>query len=455
MGVDKELLTDETADKVSIKLAKDPDVRIVERYSFASSIFQQPSAFSVTLSGGHGAAEVMKRYPPGPSQGVASLYIGKYRQFTGEIDAVNSSGDASRTNVEIAGRDLLARLHDQDITGERSFDNATYLELFDAALNDVGLGHKIVEISNTANRNVRVVGTKSSKKGPKVKAEPVVVQEVKASPSSGGQRVVVTAKMGESWLQFLERQFAKVGLFAWADAYGNFVLSRPNAEQEPIFHFFRKRGQLASIANVKSYRFTNDTKLRFSEVVVFARNLGRKYGHNHTHGDFIDKEMQALGFDRRRVYRDSQVTSEEEGKFYARRKIAEANRASWKLEYTISGHSAPLIDDIDNRGIIVPDVIARVDDDELNIHENLYIESVVYRAPPRETVVTMMRPQDLVFGEAQATAGQKKAEKRVRQMLSLTRNRDIIDFKRTSPNMNTNAHRAAIDTVARKPRPKT
>lgn len=455
MTVDKELLTDETADAVAIKLAKDPNVRIVERYSFHSTIFQQPTAFSLTLSGGHGAADVLKRYPPGPSQGVCALYIGKYRQFTGEIDAVNASGDANRTNVEIAGRDLMARLHDTDITGERSFDNATYRELFEAAIGDVGLGHKIVEISNTANRAVRIIGSKGGKKGPKVKNEPVTVDEVKTSPSGGGQRVVVTAKMGEAWLHFLERQFNKVGLFPWTDCYGNFILSRPNGEQEPIFHFFRKRGQLASIANVKSFRFTNDTKLRFSEVVTFARNLGRTQGHNHTHGDFIDKEMQALGFDRRRVYREQNVTSEEEARFYARRKIAEANRASWKLEYTISGHSAPLIDDLDLRGIIVPDCVARVDDDELNIHENLYIESVLYRAPPRETVVTMMRPQDLVFGEAQATTGQKKAEKRARQMLSFTRDRNPIEFIRTSPNRNTNAHRAAIDTVNRPNRPKT
>lgn len=449
MPIGKDPVTEEPEDEVTIKLGIEKGVR-TERYSFHSSILQQPAAFTVTLSGATGAAEVIKRYPPGPTRGVAALYIGKYRQFTGEIDAVNAFGDSNRTNVEIRGRDLMARLHDTDIPGDRSFNNATYEELFRAALEDVGQGHKIIEISNTANRKIRA-GVHV-----KVMKEPVVVDEVKQTPSSGGFRNVVTAKMGESWTTFLERHFGRLGLFSWCDANGNFVLSRPNGDQSPTFHFYRKKGQLKSIANVKSFRFTNDTTLRLASVDIFARNLGRKFGHNHTNGEWEDPEMVALGYDwKRKVYRDTQVTTEEEAKYFARKKIAEANRAGWKLEYVISGHSAPLIDDIDKRGIVVPDTVARVDDDDLNIHENLYIESVEYRAPPKETSIIMMRPADLIFGELQAEDGKKAMEKRARKMLSFTRNRDPIEFTRTgkndtlTPNEAVNFHRAAIGYATR------
>lgn len=401
MAISTEPITDETDDRVRIKLGMD-EVAIVEEYSFHSSILQQPSAFSLRLSGGRGAKAILARYPPGPKSRCA-LYIGPYRQFTGELDAPNASGDANSTVVEMIGRDLMARLHDQDITAERSFNNATYEELFRAALKDVGQGDKIIEISNTANRRIR------SGAHVKIVAEPVSNDEVKQTPSGPGFRNVVTAKLGETWLQFLERHFAKIGLFPWCDANGNFVLSRPNGEQEATFHFYRKRGQNRTVSNVKSFHFTNNTTQRFSEVVVFARNGGRKFGHNHTKGSFRDEEMIALGFNRRRVFRDANVTTAAEAEFYARRKIAEVNRAAWKLQYVISGHTAPMMKEIDKRAVICPDMIARVDDDELDIHENLYIESVEYRSPPRTTVVTMMRVQDLLFGEPQAESGAKVA----------------------------------------------
>lgn len=440
MSIGKEGKTDENDDRVRIQLGTD-DVRIVEEYSFASSILRQPAAFTLRLSASQGAQKILAKYPPGPMSRCA-LSIGPCRQFTGELDAANAYGDANSTNVELSGRDLMARLYDTDIPGERSFNNATYEELFRAALTDVGQGHKVVEISNTANRKVR------SGYGVKVQKEPVVVSEVKQVQTATGFRNVVTAKLGETWLNFLERQFVKLGLFTWCDAYGNFVLSRPNGDQPATFHFYRKRGQASSVSNVKSFRFTNDTTLRKSEIVIFARNGGRRTGHNHVNGGFVDEEMRALGFIdadkkttiRRRVEREVNVTSEAEAKFYARRKIAEGNRAGWKLQYVLSGHSAPTMDDPKRRAVICPDMVARIDDDELGIHENLYIESVEYRSPPRTTVVTMMRPQDLIFGEAQASDGADAAKAKTKQKVAKAQvmSADSIYFK-VDPNASTNA----------------
>lgn len=431
MGIDTEPGSDESDDSVRVKIGA-ADARIVEQYTFESSILRQPAAFSLKLSGGKGAKDVLAKYPPGPMTRVA-LYIGPYRQFTGELDACNAGGDSTSTSIAMKGRDMMGRLHDNDITGERTFNNATYEELFKAALEDCGQGHKIVEISNAANRKVRAGFNV------KVGKEPIKVDEVKTTPTAKGFANIVIAKMGETWLQFLERQFQKIGLFPWADANGNFVLSRPNGEQEAIYHFYRKRsaGGGASpddikTANVKSFEYTNDTTKRFSEVVIFARNGGRKKGHNHTNGKFTDEEMVALGFNRRRVYRDVDCTNADEATYFARSKIAETNRASVKLQYTISGHSAPTISDPKKRAIVTPDTVARIDDDELGIHENMYIEAVEYRSPPRTTVITLMRVQDLLFGEEQADKNAKRAKAAAkRRMLTFERLRDPISFTRT------------------------
>lgn len=409
MGIDEEPLSQEPDDSVRIKLGSE-DAVIVESYSFDSSILRQPSAFSVQLSGGKGVKALLDKFPPGPKTRVA-LYIGPYRQFTGELDAANVRIESNSSTIQLKGRDMMARLHDTDITGDRSFSNATYEELFKAALDDVGQGHKVIEISNESNRKVRAGS------GVKVRGEPISKAELKqgTNRTSPSFENVVNARLGETWLQFMGRQFAKIGLFSWADANGNFVLSRPNGNQDALFHFYRRRPTGAPdetpIANVKSVEYSNDTTRRFSEVVIFARNGGRKKGHNHTNGKFEDQEMVALGFNRRRVHRSVEVTNADEATFYARSKIAEANRASVKLVYTISGHTAPTMADPRTRAVIIPDTVARIDDDDLGIHDNWYIEAVEYRSPPRTTIVTLMRIQDLVFGEEQAKVGAAKAKK--------------------------------------------
>lgn len=394
MPIGEEPNTEEVDDRVAIRIGID-DVKIVERYSFHSSILQQPAAFALSLSGARGLAELLRRYRWGTT---CALYIGQYRQFTGEIDATNPSGDASRTMLDITGRDLMARFHDQNIEGEFSIENADYDSLVRLGFADCGLANKIIEISNDANRKVK------SGVGVKVVKAPIKPGETKKF------NTVVASKMGETWLTFFERHFKKIGLFLWCDAYGNFVLSRPNTDQEPAFHFYRTRDKGRRIANVKKWALTNDSTGRFADCVIFARNQGKKHGHNHQHGEFRDEEMaNTLKYARRRVFRDVNVNTAEEAAFYARRRIAEVNRAGWKLQYTISGHTAPTLISTAERAIVCPDMLARVDDDDLDIHDDLYIESVEYRAPPRETVITMMRTQDILFGESQGEEGKKKA----------------------------------------------
>lgn len=380
----------EIDDRVGLSLAGD-EVRIFEEYNVHTAILQQPAAFSTRLSAGKRLArELIASYPPGPKTPF-TLTIGPYRQFTGEIDAIDVAGATGSTSVSFRGRDMLARLHDADIEAEKTFENLSHADLLREALKDVGLGDRRVEISNDANVNVRT-GTRV-----KIIAPPVTPSEIRRVKTGAGEKIVVTAKLGESWLTFLQRHFEKLGLFCWADAEGHFVLSRPNKFQQPLYTFVRQRGQRANVCNVVDAHFSNDTSKRFSEVVIFARSGGKKHGRNHIHDGFVDQEMVDLGFKRRRVYRDANVNDAREASAYAARKLGEINRASWRLVYTVSGHTAPAIDG--GRAVIVPDTMAQIEDDELGINEPLYVESCEYRSPPRTTTITFMRPRDIVFGD--------------------------------------------------------
>lgn len=373
-------------DRIGLRLGKD-EIKIFEDYSAHCSILQQPAAFATRLSARDGAAKLLKRYPPGTE---FTLFVGPVPQFRGYVDAVDASGASGSTSVTFRGRDTLAQLFDNDVDAEKSFTNVSYGGLVKKAMEQVGLDGRKLHLDNAKNREI-TSGVKVS-----AIAEPRVATEVIQSGSGPLVKHIVHAQLGESWLDFVRRHIAKAGLFLWADFNGDLVLGTPNPNQKATFYWTRERGRFPSEVSVTDAVFRNDTTRRFSEVVIYARAGGRKSGRRHMHSGFTDTEMHDLGIERQRVYRDANVFTIAQAEAYARRKIAEVNRASWSLTYTFYGHTAPTKNG--GRAVIRPDLIAHVKDDEYGIDENLYIESVEYKSPPRQTIVTMMRIKDLVFG---------------------------------------------------------
>ncbi len=206
----------------------------------------------------------------------------------------------------------------------------------------------------------------------------------------------ITAKMGERWLEFLQKHLEKAGLFLWSDFEGNIVLSTPNGEQDATYHFVRQLGQAQNQGKILGGRIVNNTTKRFAYVQIFARGNGKKLGRGKLNGAFIDDEMVAYGYKRARTFRDANCLSELQAQKYARHKIGEANRASWNVTYTMRGHWAFTPDG--GRAVLAPDTVAQVDDEELGISGELYIETVEFRGgAATTTTVTMMRPGDLTF----------------------------------------------------------
>lgn len=432
------------------------DTRIFQTYVVRCSMFQQPAIFEVTLGHSRELAELQRLYPPNtPFQ----LFVGDYPQFTGFTDGYVSESDGDGGTFTIRGRDVLARLLDCDVQSDRTFTNVTYVQLVRTAMEECGLGDRLLIADNEANAEIRGgVGvthtpTAASAATPKATPPPKPITPL-PTPSSpdpatdaglrgllGGAEGVartlgvagagakrggsldsftITAKLGTRWLQFLQEYLEKAGLFLWADFEGNIVLSAPNGQQSPTYHFVRKRGQDRNAGNVVGARFLNDTRTRFSFVQVFARGNGKKKGRGKLNNAFIDDEMVAFGFNRARTFRDAHCLSEAQAEKYARHKIAEGNRAGWNLTYTVKGHFALTVDG--ERAVLCPDMVAQVDDDEFDIHRELYVEAVEFRASPKTTTtVTMMRPEDLVFekdpdvvAEIEAQLGGKRKRKRKR-----------------------------------------
>jgi len=370
------------------------DVAIFEDYHVKVAILQQPAAFATRLSAARGAPDILRKFLPGTKY---TLSIANQPQFVGTIDAADAESSSNGTFVTLRGRDLLAKLFDSDVDAAMTFTNVTFRDITKKALAAVGLGDLAIHLDNKQNREI--------KSGVKVVAvkEPVVRSDVIRSGSGPSTKHVVHAKLGESWLAFLHRHFEKAGLFIWTTARGDVVISSPNGNQRPTFQWCRLGdGSVARNTKVVDAKLRNDTTRRLGEVHIYTRGTGKKAGFGKLHGDFMDAEMiarrpEGYGLHRLHVERDVNVSTPEQARFYARRKIAEARRAGWSLTYTFAGHTSATPNG--HRAVIAPDLVVGVRDEGLGVYENLYIESVEYTSPPQRTVVTMMRVEDLIFGE--------------------------------------------------------
>jgi hypothetical protein len=428
-------------DRVRLKF-RGLETVIYEQYSVRMAVLQQPAKFAVTLGASVEPRVLFGAYPPNTP---FELLIGpSVKAFSGRTDAYGSDGPPS--TMSISGRDILARLHDARFDADRSYVNISYADLVYEVLKEVGgLEDRAILASNEANIIIRSgvgVITKPGTPGtpPKIgggpapagtpgpqqrrpdgylseregrrtaeverttdatptreRKDPKKVERVQGLQGTPGvpTRYVVHAKAGERCLEVIQRHLTKAGVMLWSDANGDFVVATPNPYQAPRYAFVRRRGQERSVVNIKSHSFKNDTTNRVAKLKVFGRKAGGGKGKGLVSGEAIDPEMIELGYTHAEVERDANVFDDAQAVKYALAKLAELNRAAWSLQYTIRGHTTPTPDG--GRAVITPDTTAEVYDDELGIYGTYYIESVEYRSPPTETVVTLMRPEDLFF----------------------------------------------------------
>jgi prophage tail gpP-like protein len=277
------------------------EVLVAESYEVKQSILTQPSAFSLRLGWGKVLKDLIAQAPP---RTPFELGIGEVPRASGLTDGFEVDQNGTATELTIRGRDALAPLHDAFVGADGTFTDQTYLELVTTALREVGLADRSVLSSNAANRRI-MTGAPVVELGP-----PLSVAEILEEAGTRGTVYhVVQAKLGERWYAFLRRHLDRAGLVLWARADGHFTLSRPNAAQAPAYRILRRRGQLRNEVNVISARFKNETTPRYSEVIVYARGGGRKFGRGKVKGDFVDDEMEAMGYKRPLVIRDAYASS--------------------------------------------------------------------------------------------------------------------------------------------------
>jgi prophage tail gpP-like protein len=378
-------------DRVVLHLGE-ADVLVAESYDVVQSILTQPSHFTLRLGWGSVLAGLIQKATPGtPFQ----LRIADTPRFTGQIDGYEATSDGSGGGVlTIHGRDNLAPIHDAFIEVETSYQDATYLDMVVAAVASVSSSYQIFS-TNDANRKLTTgIGVKPDRNPS--------VDPTESPNTTGPTAKQLRTRVGERLYEFIKRQLDRAGLFLWAAGDGSLVLSQPNGNQPPIYKIVRQRGQTRNAVNALSVHYRNATEGRYSEATIYGRGGGKSFGPTRTQGAFVDTEMQGYGFHRPLVLKDTNCNNNEQAQFYARRKLAETRRMGWSLVYTVSGHTVPALG-TGQLAVWAPDTVVAVDDQELSIAGNFYIEHCVFRRNPQTTTeLTLMKPGDLIFATGEA-----------------------------------------------------
>lgn len=420
------LVTGSFADSVRLQLGPD-DIFIAESWEVVESILSTPSRFSLELgqsapvasrftspilpssldSGDNVQPQSAARYPKGtPFQ----LFIGEALQMNGIYEGFHAHGAA--TQISLRGRDQLSFLMRTHPEAQRSFTDGTYLDLVEWALETAGLTSATVFASNAANRKVKA-GIPIDQI-----SDPTTIDEINAdgtaaagSQTSGTLIGGVTHqthqnRIHENTLAFVRRHLDRAGLFLWAGANRNtFILGQPNGAQKPSLRISRKRGPGQSASNVVDASFSDSIEGRHGTCSIYGRGGGGKAGRTKALGSYVDPEMNTLGIvlgnglqNQGILFRDVNVQNVEQAEFTAQRKIVEERRNGWNLTYTVSGHRLPTVDGT-AWGVVTPDTVILVEDDEYGINDTFYIETVIRRRGPAGTTTSLrlMRIQDLIF----------------------------------------------------------
>jgi prophage tail gpP-like protein len=401
------------------------EIKICEQYQVKIAMLTQPSEFTATFGHSKLAVDLFKRFP---ARTPFELQIAKTTQFTGKTDGWSFNGDPNGgTQLQLKGRDKLAPLIDTFVRAEQTFKDVSIAELCRKVFDIVyGAGNYKLVASNAANRSAmsNTKGKKTSKTavglGAKSKggggssqadvakqkatlhaAAPDVDLAVLLDSGPNVQKKPIQAKVGMRWYgDILKPQLDRAGLFLWSAVDGTFfIVSGLQKSQSPIVRIRHRRGSVDNV--VEKVSFQHDTSQRYSRCEVWGRRGGGAESRSKVSGLFVDDEMTALGYDRPLVISDEKSSTPQQAEFLARMKIGESRRNGWQLSYTIAGHTLPLITDPSVNAVIIPDTVVDVDDQELGIDGPHYIESVEHSGQPHmTTTIRLMRPSDLVFGDA-------------------------------------------------------
>ena len=425
------------ADKRVRVILAGQEVKFHERYDVRCEIFTQPAGFSLDFATSEPVYKFAEAYPPNtPFQ----LKLGDNPLMTGTTDGFETTAGSNGSSVTLFGRDPLAALIRSQVPSDIHLSGKTYLGLLEFALEKVGITNPTILGSNEANRKVITGFTSSTTVGvfsPNTNdgngieisrgfsAGTSGASRFNPNPRGGANRFgieydtdfsldaavlapktsvsevngQVTARVGDTWFEFLTSYYNKAGLFLWCGARGEFILSRPDIKQTPIYRLVRKKG----VSNIENGSFKFDTTDRSAFSSTYGRTGGTKTGRLTFKGGSFDQEMLDFGFTNLLSASDGKISSQSHAEDLAVRKISEQRRKGVNISYEVTGHEIKGIGGGTYKWC--PDTMVEVEDEDMGLFGAFYVGGVNYSCSNsgEMTKLTVYRAQDLLFEKAKNT----------------------------------------------------
>lgn len=399
------------ADEVLIRVNEEDETHRTEEYSVNVSVFQQPAAFQLKLGaptipelwGRHQPEmtfQLLLRHQPEPGEYQAKTVTLQ----TGRLDAVDVTEGSGGTKLDYRGRDNMRELFKSYFKADTSFSERSYYDLALAQLVAVGFSESDLRSGERAREEMAVTGTQTPAprtNTPSPDGATLLVEEAEAGQASVVYNTI-TGNAGEQRYAWLRTQLMRAGLFLWCGPEGWFLLSAPNADQEPVFEI---RRNLHGEGNARLVRLHRDTTNRHWRVRVLGRAGGGKDGQRQVTGYHDDPYLEHLAdeFGAKRTTRfdiDTQIRTAREAEYKARRLAAEERRNSRHVEYEFSGHTVPAIHRRGERTVPLPNFCCLVNDERIGMTDTLmYVGETTFTRSSSGTMtrVKLYFPEDLVF----------------------------------------------------------
>lgn len=383
-------------------------------YEIQRDVFTQPCAFSFTLGEAELTTDLINRVH---ANDPFELRINETLVFTGRVDGFSSTRDGSRgTEVTFRGRDMMTVLLGACATSEETFTDITYAELAEHALRAV-LGPNVpftLVYTNDANRKAVTAAkapTSNRTANQRALGKEILIGAVQGGlgQPTGGAATSATptaaappsrkikVELGEAWYQgVLKPEFDRAGLNMMATADGNYYLGAPDTTQSTSGRLVRRTNtdDDTSITNILGHDFRLETTSRHSSYTVHFRSGGGKTSRVNGDGSIEDAEMKAFGINRPWVGKDEKIKTAAQADQYVKRKMCDERRASFHLVYRVAGHTTT---GANGEEILwAPETVVDVDDDELDLHRKMYVESVRMIGFPQITELKVCRLPDIL-----------------------------------------------------------
>ena len=368
------------------------EVGNLQTYDVQVGIFSQPSTFTTTFGWGQSVGKLIKNVTPYLP---FKLKVGDKPCFSGRIGKITVR-EGEGTEVVLSGKDNLGDLFRYKIDRDLQFTKTTYVGLLKEVLTRIGVSPQIIlgDAATIANKRA---GAPVRRYG--IVLNPLTDEfEIKESVSSINNSVV--ARLGDTYYSFLKTYFDRASLFLWSGTDNEFVLSRPNTKQEPLYQIVRNRDSdsLRNRVNAKLIEYTQDIEDRHSQIRINARVGSAKAGRTTFIGSVDDEEILSYGLKNFRSVRDKNSNNPKQADDMAKRILAEERRKGTKLIYVVAGHRTKSLKG--GEVIYTPDTMINVRDEELDIDEPWYIEDCRYQrngGSGTTTQLTLVKPAHLVF----------------------------------------------------------